>query len=92
MITVVVTAGSVELLATGYLVAGIVGVAAYVLLLKRVFRSPVLPGREGVLRLRIPFREIFAYCLPLVTTDVVFGEVTNDGYLKVVSCSTNIKK
>ncbi|MCZ6778387.1 MAG: flippase [Acidobacteria bacterium] len=72
VITVLVTAGSVELLATGYLVAGIVGVAAYVLLLKRVFRSPVLPGREGALRLRIPFREIFAYSLPLVTTDVLF--------------------
>ena len=36
VITVLVTEGSVELLATGFLVAGIVGVAAYVLLLRRV--------------------------------------------------------
>jgi O-antigen/teichoic acid export membrane protein len=71
VITVLVTAGSVELLATGFLVAGIIGVAAYVLLLRRVIRSSVMPSREGALRLRIPFREIYSYCLPLVTTDIL---------------------
>jgi O-antigen/teichoic acid export membrane protein len=69
IITVLITEGSVESLATGYLVAGIVGVAAYVLLLKRVMRSSAMPKREGPLKLRVPFREVYAYCLPLLTTD-----------------------
>jgi len=71
VITVLVTQGDAELLAKGYLVAGIVGVAAYVLLLRRVIRNSVLPRQEGPLRLRIPFREVYAYCLPLITTDLL---------------------
>lgn len=71
VITVLVTEGNVELLATGFLVAGIVGVAAYVLLLRRVIRSSVMPEWDGNLRLRIPFREVYTYCLPLITSDLL---------------------
>ena len=69
IITVLVTEGSVEALATGYLVAGIIGVAAYLFLLKRVIGNSAMPRQEGAFKLRIPFREVYAYCIPLLTTD-----------------------
>jgi O-antigen/teichoic acid export membrane protein len=71
VITVLVTEGDVQLLAKGYLVAGIIGVAAYVFLLRRVMRNSVMYRAEGALRLRIPFREVYSYCLPLLTTDLL---------------------
>ena len=69
VITVLLTQGSVESLAIGYLVAGIVGVAAYVLLLKRVIGNSGMPRGEGAFKLRVPFREVYAYCIPLLSTD-----------------------
>ena len=71
VITVLATQGDVQLLAIGYLVAGIIGVAAYVFLLIRVMRNSTMYRPDEPIRLRIPFREVYSYCLPLLTTDIL---------------------
>ncbi len=64
--------GAVLFLAVGYVAAGALGVALYVVILWQVL------GRRGTLdrlrkaKLRIPAREILVFTIPLVTTDLVY--------------------
>jgi O-antigen/teichoic acid export membrane protein len=73
VVVVLVASGSgVHLLALGYVAAAAAGIAIYTVVLLRLLE------RQGLLRqfdratLRLPVREIFAFSLPLLTTDVVF--------------------
>lgn len=70
VLLVLLVQGDVYLLATGYLVAGVVGVAVYVLLIGRVLRDRGLLERIDWRSLRCPVREIFSFSLPLLTADV----------------------
>ena len=71
VLLVILVQGSVQLLATCYLFAGIAGVLIYVLLIHRVLsQEGLLPlSRHG--RLRLPARELFRFSLPLMSTDLV---------------------
>jgi O-antigen/teichoic acid export membrane protein len=71
VLLVMLVEGSVRLLAVCYLAAGILGVLVYLLLILKVLRQQgLLPGfRRGALRL--PVRELFAFSLPLMSTDLV---------------------
>jgi O-antigen/teichoic acid export membrane protein len=63
--------GSARLLAAAHLTAGLIGVVTCGLLLRRVLRSAgLLPGVPLRL-LRLPVRRTLAYCLPLLSTDLV---------------------
>jgi len=71
-LVLLVVGGSVHVVALGYLVASIVGSVAYCVMAWRFFR------REGLLehlRLRslvMPFREVFGFSIPLLSTDLIF--------------------
>ena len=69
VLLIMVTSGSVEALAVAYLVSGIIGIGLYVVLAVKVLRRHPL-GRRGLTR-TYPVRQMWAYGLPLVTSDVV---------------------
>ncbi len=70
ILLVIAASGDVYLLAYGYLLGSVTGVSILVLLLVQTWR------RQGLLRylrpanLRFPFREVFGFSLPLLSTDL----------------------
>jgi O-antigen/teichoic acid export membrane protein len=71
VLLVILTQGSVYLLAVGYLVGGILGFVTYGALLRHVLRSKGLWAHFDLRRIVMPFREIFSFSTPLLTSDAV---------------------
>ena len=71
VLVVMITASDVYTLAYGYLIGGLLGIVVYVVMIVQVWH------RQGMLRFfklklwQLPFREIFGFGVPLLTTDVV---------------------
>ncbi len=63
---------NVRILALAYLVSGVLGTAAYAAILVRIL------SQQGILRhfrlrsMEMPFREVFGFSIPLLSSDVVF--------------------
>ncbi|HEU4673215.1 MAG TPA: flippase [Candidatus Limnocylindrales bacterium] len=72
VIALVALHADVVFLAAGYVVAGALGVAIYVLILGRVFAARGLWQRLRPRHLDIPARELLAFTIPLLTTDLVY--------------------
>ncbi len=62
----------VDFLAWGYVLAGIIGVAVYVVLLARLFEQRGLWRHFRPRHLDFPVRELLGFTLPLLTTDLVY--------------------
>lgn len=62
----------VTFLAQGYVATGAIGVAVYLALFIRIVRTRGLLAELDLRHLRFPVRELFAYTLPLLTTDGVY--------------------
>ena len=69
----VVTGGDVFVLARAYVLAGIAGIALYVLLLSRELKRIGLWQHFDRRSIRWPWAEILAFSLPLLSTDVVYA-------------------
>jgi O-antigen/teichoic acid export membrane protein len=67
----ITTGEGVQFLAGAYVVAGGVGVVAYGTVLVQTLRRTGVVSREALRGVRIPFREILPYSLPLLSTEVV---------------------
>ncbi len=61
-----------EVLAIGYVVAGIVGVAAFAILLARLLEQKGIAGRILRRDFSLPVRAMFGFSLPLLSSDIVF--------------------
>ena len=61
-----------EVLAIGYVLAGILGIGAYFVALSRLLRQKGIAGRIIRREFTIPTRAIFGFSLPLLSSDVVF--------------------
>ncbi len=59
-------------LAGGYLVAGMLGLAIYMVILMRVLRQQGLFEHFSLQTIKLPAREVFAFTIPLLTTDLVY--------------------
>jgi O-antigen/teichoic acid export membrane protein len=76
VLLVMAVQGSVRMLAVGYLIAGVVGIAMYTVLLWRLL------AREGLLsychpqRMVLRARELFGFSFPLLTTDLLLAVET----------------
>ncbi len=68
---VITVQGSVVLLASGYVLAGVLGVAIYVPMLARSLRELGLLEHWNPRGLRLPVREVLGFGLPLALTDVL---------------------
>jgi O-antigen/teichoic acid export membrane protein len=62
----------VDFLAWGYVVSGLIGIAVYIGLLGRLFKTRGLWARLRVRSMDIPVREILLFTVPLLTTDLVY--------------------
>lgn len=59
-------------LAGGYLASGIIGVVIYVAMLFRLLRSEGLLAHFKPGAIQIPWREVFAFTIPLLSSDLVY--------------------
>jgi O-antigen/teichoic acid export membrane protein len=69
---------SVVLLAMGYVVTSFIGIAIYAVMLVRVLRERNLLYRFRLRRIILPWKEVFAFSIPTMTTQLEFV-ITNMG-------------
>jgi O-antigen/teichoic acid export membrane protein len=76
VVLVLVLRGSdATFLASGYVIAGAVGVTVYLAILVGALRRLGLFRHFDLRSIRIPAREIFSFTLPLLTTDLVYAVI-----------------
>jgi len=63
---------NVLFLAGGYLASGVIGVAIYVVMLFRLLRSEGLLSHFDRSAIQLPWREVFAFTIPLLSSDLVY--------------------
>ena len=71
-LVLLVTGGSVHVVAVGYLFASVSGSVAYTVMAVRFFRRQGLLAHLRPRSLKMPFREVFGFSLPLLSTDLIF--------------------
>jgi O-antigen/teichoic acid export membrane protein len=64
--------GSVHLVAAGYLLGSVAGTVAYTWMAVNFFRRQGLLAHLHPRSLVMPFREVFGFSIPLLTTDLIF--------------------
>jgi len=69
---IALTHGSVYLLALGYVLTSVLGNLIYLVLLVRVMRERGLSGRLRSTRVVVPYREVFSFSFPTMTSELVF--------------------
>jgi O-antigen/teichoic acid export membrane protein len=84
VVAVILSSNGVQLLALGYVLAAAAGIAIYSVVLVRLLAKQGLLARFHRDDLRLPFREIFTFAIPLLASDLVF---TLRGSLTVVLIS-----
>ena len=84
VVAVILSSNGVQLLALGYVLAAAAGIAIYSVVLVRLLAKQGLFARLHRDQLRLPFREIFTFAIPLLASDLVF---TLRGSLTVVLIS-----
>lgn len=71
-----------HVLAAGYVLAGVVGMLVYVWVLFRMLARTGALARFRAARMEIPVREILAFTVPLLTSDVLYSVMTtSDAFL-----------
>lgn len=76
----IATASGLEVLAIGYVITGLIGIALYATLLPRLLqrvRSVGDAGAPGSRRLIVPLRDIISYTVPLLTMDLVLQSMSS---------------
>jgi O-antigen/teichoic acid export membrane protein len=72
VVALIVANASVLSLAAGYVLAELVGIAIYAFMLLRLMRSQALFDALGGGPITVPWREILAFTVPLLTSDLVY--------------------
>lgn len=72
VVALIVSGSEVRLLALGYVLASAAGIATYMIVLLRLLARNGLLARLQRDTLRLPVREIFAFSVPLLASDLVF--------------------
>lgn len=70
VIALIAAESGVIFLAAGYVATGVIGVLLYGGMLVRLFRDKQLLGYFRPSRIKVPFRKVFGFALPLMTTDL----------------------
>ncbi len=71
VLVVILSGATVYTLAVGYLIGGLLGLLAYLTMLWQLLRENKLLAGSLIRNLDIPFREVFSFSSPLLTSDVV---------------------
>lgn len=72
IVLIVLSGNGVSQLALGYVIAGGVGVALYIVMLMQTLRADRLLAHLHVRSLSFPAREVYGFALPLITVDLLF--------------------
>jgi O-antigen/teichoic acid export membrane protein len=72
VIAVAATDGGPEILAVGYVVAGILGIGLFGVLLFRLFEKHGILDRIRRREVTLPVRALFGFSLPLLSSDIVY--------------------
>ncbi len=82
VVALILAGTGVWFLAVGYVAAGAVGIALYVVILWQVLERRGMLKKLRSARMRIPGKEILVFAIPLVTTDIVYAFMnTSDAIL-----------
>jgi O-antigen/teichoic acid export membrane protein len=89
---VILSAGGVEELAAGYVIAGALGIVLYVFMLASSLKADGLLPHMDLRRMEYPAREIFGFCLPLIVVDLLFVvmNTTNVFMLEAFGSTTDV--
>jgi O-antigen/teichoic acid export membrane protein len=92
IVLIILAHSGVRELAVGYVVAGGLGIALYVVMLAQTLRSEGMLGHLRVRTLRFPAREIYGFAVPLVVVDLLFVvmNTTNVWMLQHFGSTTDI--
>ena len=71
VLVLALTGASVTFLAIGYLAAGVVGIAVYLMVFVRVLRERGLLQHLRARRIVLPFREVFSFSTPMITGELL---------------------
>jgi O-antigen/teichoic acid export membrane protein len=72
VVVIAATHGSVYLLALGYVLTSVLGNLIYLVLLRTVLRERGIARRLRGTKITLPFREVFSFSLPTMTSELVF--------------------
>jgi O-antigen/teichoic acid export membrane protein len=72
IVLIILSGSGVENLALGYVIAGGIGVALYIVMLAQTLRADRLLEHLRPRSLKFPVREVYGFALPLVTVDLLF--------------------
>lgn len=72
VVLLILSQQGVRFLSYGYLIAGISGVSIYSAILIQNMRSQGLLAHLNLRSIKLPFREIFGFSVPLLSSDLVF--------------------
>lgn len=72
----IVAGGGVEFLAAGYVAAALIGIALYTFMLWRLLSQRGLLDRLRNSGVSVPYREVFGFALPLLSSDLVYVVLT----------------
>lgn len=72
VLLLVLTGSGVTFLAAGYVLGGLAGVAIYGVVLYRLLRDQPSLKSTGLRAMRLPWKTILMFTLPLMTTDLLF--------------------
>ena len=81
VLALALTGSSVTFLAIGYLAAGIVGLAVYVVLFIQVLRERGLLDKLRPRSIILPYRAVFSFSLPLITGELMLLSLNVGGVL-----------
>ncbi len=79
VLALALTGSSVTFLAVGYLAAGVVGLAVYVLVFVQLLRAQDLLRHLRLRSLVLPFRAVFSFSVPLITGELFLLSLTVGG-------------
>lgn len=81
VLALVISDAGILFLAVGYLAAQAIGMVVYVAMLRRMLRERELLQHLRLRRIKLPFRAVFAFSVPLITNELVFLSMNTGGVL-----------
>jgi O-antigen/teichoic acid export membrane protein len=81
VVALLLVGGSVTAVAIGYVFAGVVGMVAYTTMAVRFFRKQGLLDHFRLRTIKMPFREVLGFSIPMLSNDLVFISMTTFGVI-----------
>lgn len=91
VLVLAVSGAGVTFLAVGYLLAGVLGILLYLGLLVRVLREKGLLAHLRPGRVQMPFRAVFGFSVPLLTTELTLLSMTAGSVIVLAAYQSTVE-